>query len=221
LEISADAFYALPTYLAAGDLPEGLRVMITGMDPSAKRRQGGYVQWHVLCGVMLLFLGSSGLLGLAQERPFVTPHPTVLAPGQPAPDFVAPDLAGQMLTLEAYRGRPVILNFWATWCVPCRREMPVLQAVHEAQKDAGLVILSLSQDVAGSQDTVRVFLATVGSTFPALLDADGAIATRYNVSLLPSTVFIHPTGTIAAVHYGPLSQWQIERYLEFMRTQQG
>lgn len=173
-----------------------------------------------LLGSIAFFLGHGGAKVRAQEPLPVTATPPALTPGQAAPDFAAPDLAGHTLRLEAYRGRPVLLNFWATWCAPCRREMPVLQAVHAAQPSTGLALLSINQDAAESQDLVRAFVTTGGITFPALLDPEGTIAARYNIVLLPSTVFIHPTGTLAAVHYGPLSQGQIARYLALMQMPQ-
>ena len=68
--------------------------------------------------------------------------------GQQAPDFTTHDTHDNVVALQTYHGRPVVLNFWATWCVPCRQELPVLQAAYEAYQDKGLVILAISQDAA-------------------------------------------------------------------------
>ena len=137
----------------------------------------------------------------------------MLAPGQPAPNFVAATLDGQEMTLQAYRGRPVIINFWATWCEPCRREMPAFQAVYESYKDVGLMILAVSQDVQSATEAVRAYVTTMGLPFPPLLDPDGVVATQYSIIVLPSTVFVSPDGTIAAMHIGPMTHTQMERYV--------
>src|SRR5262245_40591145 len=137
----------------------------------------------------------------------------LLAPGQPAPDFVAQDPDGISMALHDYRDRPVIINFWATWCAPCRQEMRALQTVYEAHKTAGLAVLAVSQDQQDKAEAVRTYWATLGLTFSALLDPEGSIATDYSVVLLPSTVFVNPSGTVAAVHLGAMTPMQIERYL--------
>ena len=150
---------------------------------------------------------TSGSTGLGQSR-------SLLAPGQPAPDFVAHDLDGTSITLRDYQGRPVILNFWATWCAPCRQEMRALQTVYEAHKTAGLAILAVSQDQPDKAEAVRTYWTTAGLTFFPLLDPEGSIATHYNVVVLPSTVFVYPSGTVAAVHVGPMTSARIEHYLQ-------
>ena len=136
-----------------------------------------------------------------------------LAPGQPAPDFVAHDPDGMSIALRDYQGRPGIINFWATWCAPCRQEMRALQTVYEAHRATGLAVLAVSQDQPCKAEAIRAYCATLGLTFPALLDPEGAVATHYSVFLLPSTVFIHPSGTAAAVHLGSMTPAQIEQYL--------
>jgi len=155
-----------------------------------------------------------GSTGLGQSR-------NPLALGQPAPDFVAHGLDGTSITLRDYQGRPVIINFWATWCAPCRREMLALQTVYDAHKTAGLAVLGVSQDQQDKTEAVRTYWTTLGFTFSSLLDPEGSIATDYNVFLLPSTVFIHPSGTVAAVHLGAMTPTQIEHYLRTILTPPG
>jgi len=162
--------------------------------------------------VVLILVGGR-LWGSLAETMTPGGSPVQLAPGQPAPNFVAHGLDGQAISLQEYHGRPVVLNFWATWCVPCRHEMPALQAVYELHKATGLAILAVNQDAAGQEGLVRSFWTTLGLTFLPLLDPEGRVAAHYNVFLLPSTVFVHPNGTITAVRLGPMTQEQIERFL--------
>jgi peroxiredoxin len=172
-----------------------------------------------MAGILLLFSG--GLYGLKAEAPSQGRHRSPLAAGQQAPDFTMHDTHDNVVTLREYHGRPVVLNFWATWCVPCRQELPVLQAVYAAYRDKGLVILAISQDVAEYKETVRSYVADRGVTFPLLLDPEGSVAAHYNIFLLPSTIFINPAGTVVAVHFGPMTRPQIERHLVAMMPQQG
>src|SRR5256885_3975534 len=141
----------------------------------------------VVLGVVLAFLLSGErLLGDTPELTGTQKSQSLLAPGQPAPDFVAHDPDGRSIALRDYRGRPVIINFWATWCAPCRQEMRALQTVYDAHKAAGLAVLAVSQDQQDQAEAVRSYCATLGITFSPLLDPDGSVATRYSVFLLPS-----------------------------------
>jgi len=172
------------------------------------------VRGIVVLGVVVACLWSGERLwGNPSEPTEVQQSQSLLAPGQPAPDFVIHNLEGLSIALHDYQGRPVIINFWATWCAPCRQEMRALQTVYEAHKAAGLAILAVSQDQQDMREVVRTYCTTLGVTFSPLLDLDGRVATHYKVFLLPSTVFIHPSGTIAAVHLGALTSVQIEQYL--------
>jgi peroxiredoxin len=171
-------------------------------------------------GVLILLACAESLWGdMAPTMPGKSR--SLLAPGQPAPGFVAHDPDGNTITLQDYQGRPVIINFWATWCAPCRQEMLDLQKVYNAHRAAGLAVLAVNQEPQDKAETVRSYWATLGVTFLPLLDPDGSIATHYSVIFLPSTVFVHPSGTVAAVHLGAMTQTQVERYLETIMPQPG
>ena len=146
---------------------------------------------------------------------------SALVAGQPAPDFVTQTIDGTPVALRNYRGRPVVLNFWATWCAPCRQELPILQAAYEAYQEKGLVVLAVSQDTDEHHDLVRAYVTTQGLTFPALHDPQGSVAAQYNVILLPSTIFINPAGVITSTHFGPMTRMQIEKHLAIMTASQG
>ena len=173
------------------------------------------VRGIVVVGVVLLLL-AAGESGWGAEKPHGP-----LMPGQPAPAFRVPDPDGRMISLQDYQGRPVIINFWATWCGPCRQEMVVLQAAYEAHKAAGLAILAVSQDQQDRIETVRAYWAALGLTFLLLLDPDGSVAVLYSVLFLPSTVFVHPSGAVVAVHFGPMTQTQMEQHLKAILPQPG
>lgn len=142
--------------------------------------------------------------------------------GEVAPAFALADLAGNTVALADFRGRPVMVNFWATWCGPCIFEMPELQAAYEAYQDDGLVILALNRDEEVA--TVHRFYdeeLNVDVTFPTLLDKRAEVANRYRIFNMPTTYFIDGTGTITAVHRGPLTQGQIDDYLAQMLSTEG
>ncbi|MBI4499347.1 MAG: redoxin domain-containing protein [Chloroflexi bacterium] len=131
--------------------------------------------------------------------------------GAPAPDFVAVDLSGTPIRLSDYRGRPVWMNFWATWCPPCRAELPELQAAYQTFQDRGLVFLAIS--VGEDQQTVQGYLARTGFTIPALLDEDRQVAYQYALAGFPTHVFIDKDGIVRDIRIGGLNQRTIQERL--------
>jgi peroxiredoxin len=123
-------------------------------------------------------------------------------PGFQAPDFELSTPQGAQISLSALRGQPVIINLWASWCPPCRAEMPALQNVYETYHGQGLEILAVN---ATSQDDVQAaveFSTQLGLTFPILLDADGRVSRLYQLQSLPSTYFVGRDGSIQEVVVG-------------------
>jgi cytochrome c biogenesis protein CcmG/thiol:disulfide interchange protein DsbE len=144
-----------------------------------------------------------------------------MAIGQPAPAFTLSDLTGQMTNFSATQGRPILLNFWAAWCAPCREEMPLLQQAYDTHQRAGLTVLAISQDAADRADAARAYWTQAGWTFPSLLDPEGAVARQYQVLLLPSTVFINAEGIVTAVHRGPMNAAQLQQHLATVAPPRG
>ncbi|MDP9360604.1 MAG: redoxin family protein [Acidobacteriota bacterium] len=122
--------------------------------------------------------------------------------GRPAPPFALKAVGtGETLDLEAFRGKPVILNFWATWCGPCYEEHPTLVANARTLPDVQFIGVVFND----SEDKIMRFLAERGAAYPTLLDANGKTAIAYGVGGVPETFFINPEGKIVAKFVGPLS----------------
>ena len=155
---------------------------------------------------MVLLFGSIILGGLVVWMGRVE-NPETL--GIPAQDFSLVDLDGNLHTLSEYEGQVVIVNFWATWCGPCRAEMPALQAIYDEYQDDGLVLLAVNQDE--SPATINAFITEHDLTFPILLDDILQISRLYEIEAYPSTFFIDRRGRIRNSEFGgPMSKSFIE-----------
>jgi peroxiredoxin len=117
-------------------------------------------------------------------------------PAKEAPNFTLSTVDGQQVSLHQYRGRVVFLNFWATWCIPCREEMPALEQLHQTYQSQDLVILSI--DLKESADQVKAFFHKHNLSFPALLDQDGSVFRDYLVAGMPTTYLVGRDGTLLA-----------------------
>jgi len=120
--------------------------------------------------------------------------------GKPAPDFQFAGPEGHSISLSDLKGSPVLLNFWATWCGPCRGEMPYLQEIYEKWQVMGVVLLAIN--IMESPSEVDNFMQSQGFTFPVLLDSDGAIAAQYGIKYIPTTFFIDTGGIVQEVREG-------------------
>ncbi len=128
-----------------------------------------------------------------EEQPVsVRGRPTI---GSPAPPFRLMDLQGKSVALSDFRGQVVLLNFWATWCGPCRVEMPAMEALYQAMHDQGLEILAVSVDQQGMAVT-KPFQESMGLTFPILHDSDYQVGLEYGARTLPMTYAIDRKGII-------------------------
>jgi peroxiredoxin len=124
-----------------------------------------------------------------------------------APSFTLPALDGSQVSLERLRGSTVIINFWATWCEPCRVEMPILQAFYESHRDRGLRVLAVN--LGETPEAVRAWVDEFGLTFDMLLDPQQTVAALYQIRGQPSTYVVSPSGIITAIYYGPVSEEQL------------
>ena len=130
----------------------------------------------------------------------------VVAPTTPAPDFTLRTMNGPNLRLAEQRGRVVMVNFWATWCGPCRQEMPHLNRLYEKYRASGFVLLGVNVD----DDTRNAaeLAAKLGLKFPVLLDTDKGVSKLYDLSTMPSTVLIDRDGKVRYVHRGYLTGYE-------------
>ncbi|MFO7322052.1 MAG: TlpA disulfide reductase family protein [Chloroflexota bacterium] len=197
------------------------------VSPSAPARRGPAPALFIFLLFPLLGLVAAVAMTLAnsgQPPAPPTPAPVTVPPlatrpqlsGQPAPDFSAPTLEQTTTALSDYRGRIVFLNFWATWCGPCERELPAFQAFMERQPEDGPVVLAVN--IGETYDQVNAFLSEREiSGFPVLLDPYYEIAERYGVSPIPVTFVIDEAGVIRFSKFGEITPDDMRDYLEMLR----
>jgi peroxiredoxin len=152
-------------------------------------------------GPALVLLFAAGLAGCGRSGPTgeaaaTRPDPAARRPaaGPAAPPIELADASGRRVTLAQFRGRPVIVNFWATWCGPCRRELPSLIRLHETMAPAGLQILAVSIDADRAE--VERFLTGSPLPMPVLLDSGHQAADRYRVTTIPSSFVVDAEGRV-------------------------
>lgn len=147
--------------------------------------------------------GSDSLYGPRELPAALAPPEMSVAPaeGNLAPDFELETLDGGSLRLSDLRGKGVVVNLWATWCAPCRKEMPQFVAAYDRYKEQGLEILAVN--VQESPSIIRPFTDDFGVDFPVLLDRRGSVSDEYRMLGLPSTYFIDRDGVVREVFRGP------------------
>jgi len=171
--------------------------------------------WHGIIALAAI-LGSAWIV--ASRVPGPGDNATSAGPGiAPRKGFLAPDfelatLDGGIVRLSELRGNPVLINFWASWCGPCRTEMPHIQAAYENHARNGLVVLGVDQ--MESPGSVSRFAEEFGLTFPIPMDSDGEVSAVYQARGLPTSFFVDPDGVIQATFTGPMSSGFIESKLE-------
>jgi peroxiredoxin len=143
-----------------------------------------------------------GLGALDDQRPIK---------GQLTPDFALRDVDGTIVKLSDLRGKVVWVNFWASWCAPCKKELPDIQKVYDEKRAEGLVVLAVNwQD---DHDTAAAFFAAAGLHLPLLLDQSGSVYSQYRLQGLPDSFFVDRDGTIAALQFGSLTESKMRERL--------
>ena len=148
-------------------------------------------------GGLSLGLLTAGTARAALPEPPLTHIMAPVKPARPAPDFSLPDMDGKIHKLSDYSGKVVLLNFWATWCPPCRRELPSMEMLYRDLKDKPFQVLACDQQE--DIDTVFAFTGQLdpAPTFPLLLDSKSVVSKAYSVPGLPTTFLIDKTGQVA------------------------
>jgi peroxiredoxin len=173
----------------------------------------------ILIGLMLI-AGPSMLSSLqAESKPALESGMQSGMPrvGQSIPDFELPTLDGNSkVRLSDLRGSPVVINFWATWCGPCKQEMPLLVEQYNWNKGKGLRVLAIDTLLNDNRDDMRAFVAKYNMTFDVLVDETDAIAGGWEVMGLPTTFFVNPDGTVAKVHVGQMTADQLNENMKLI-----
>ena len=134
--------------------------------------------------------------------------------GEKAIDFTLTDLDGKTVSLSDYRGKNVYLNFFATWCPPCRAEMPDIEKMYQKYKDKDFVVLAV--DLGEDSDTVKSFIKENGYSFRVLLDSDQSVGQQYATTAIPVSVFIDKNGNVLAKRVGALREAEMEHYIKIL-----
>ena len=177
-----------------------------------QRRQSSLM---LLLAAVLVLGGIGTLVWMGWQT--AVPTPTTNSYGAPAlaqkggtvTDFTIESLGGFPVSLNDYEGQVIVMNFWATWCPPCRAEMPDINNFYEAYRDEGLVVLAINEEEPA--ETVRPFIQANNFTFPVLLDSEGRVAQQYSTRSYPTTFVIDRNGVIQHVQTGQISEAELEK----------
>ncbi len=176
-----------------------------------------FISFMTLGIVAAVFVFTNNAPG--QSGPIPTPEPVTLAPAKaaansPMIDFTLTSLDGQTVHLSDYHGRIVFLNFWATWCVPCQKELPAFQAFQQEQTGADSPVI-LAVNMLETADKVQPFLDGLGvSGLHILLDTDGKVSDSYGIFNLPVTFVIDQKGIVRYPKYGPMTVADLSSYVQ-------
>ena len=138
--------------------------------------------------------------------------PEVVRLGAPAPRFALPNVDGGTVRLGELKGRPVVVNSWATWCAPCREEMPLLEEAYEHYRARGLAVIAVNMEE--DERIVRRWIDQGGFTFTFVRDTDGTQVKRWNVNSAPTTWFVDADGVARDVKFGALSRGELEARID-------
>ncbi len=159
--------------------------------------------WFVIGGMLLLFVGGILIGQRLQNSPTDTSR---------IPQLTGTTLDNRQISLSSLRGQVVMLNFWATWCPPCRGEMPTIQSAYETYHNRGFTVLAIN--ASESSEAVRAFVNRMGLTFPVVLDPQSLIQRQFLVDSFPTSLFIDPSGVLYASHGGALTPDQLASTIE-------
>ena len=158
-----------------------------------------------------LLLLMVGLIGFALYQVIKAGESDKPEVGEWAPNFQLPTLTGKPMSLQQLKGKAVVLNFWGSWCEPCRTEMPALTEIYRRYRAKGIVVIGIN--IAETDVTATQFVKQYKLDFPIWMDRDREVVDLYRIGPIPSTYFIDPTGKIAYVKEGPLALNELEKII--------
>ena len=168
----------------------------------------------VLIGVGWIYISRTPTIETTGGSPPPSPKEGFSAPSFSLDQLDAINSAPKV-SLSDYRGQVVMINFWATWCTPCREEMPAIQAVFDDYQEQGFVVLAINTTFQDSENDVKDFVSEFNLEFPILLDRSGDVSQQYQLRGLPSTYFVDKKGVIQAVIVGgPMNETMIRSRVE-------
>ena len=141
----------------------------------------------------------------SRDTPAVAASDGRVEVGLPAPAYATVSLSGDSVSLAQQKGKVVLLNIWATWCHPCRSEIPELRAIHARYRDRGLELIGVSVDTDGTDDAIRTFMTDYQMTFPIWRDPDERISTQFLAVGVPATFLIDKAGILRWRKTGPIA----------------
>ncbi len=163
---------------------------------------------------LLIIVAGIGLVWASQQPSSTTsiPQPTVQPSGQAAPNFTLTTLDGETVNLSDFRGKVVLVNFWASWCPPCVAELPTIHQFYQSHQTDGFVVLAVNAQE--DRGTVSGFINQHGYTFPVLLDPDSVAADEYGIRALPTSFIVDKNGEIRYVHRGEIDTATLKKVVE-------
>lgn len=173
-------------------------------------------QGKIALRVLLLALGLTWIWFSAEPDGLpATTGITSPRTGFAAPDFELTTQTGESVRLSDLRGKPVLINIWASWCEPCKAEMPAIQAIYEEYQPGGLVVLAVNSTIQDDPQRALAFVQDYNLTFPVPLDADGNVTRAYLVNALPTTFFVDTNGIVREVVIGgPMTEASLRARVE-------
>ena len=186
-----------------------LVLSMEGLTMNIFLRSLNYIRQSLALAVMLVALASGVAWSMGSRVPVV---------GTAVEDFQLVDLSGKMQSLSQYRGKIVLVNFWATWCKPCTTEMPAMQTIYDKLRDKGFVVLAVNE--LEDDAKVREHIKQYGHTFPVLMDRDNKVANQFGVFGLPVSVFLDEKGVVQEyIKGGLLTEQKIDETVARIQKQ--
>ncbi len=183
---------------------------------TSKKQNRPSRQWlyiNIAVAGLLIVIAGIGLVWAGKPSATAAiPQPTAQPSGEIAPDFTLETLDGETVSLSDFRGKVVMVNFWASWCPPCVAELPTIYQFYQSHQADGFVVLAVNAQE--NRGTVSEFINRNGYTFPVLLDPDSVAADEYGIRALPTSFFLDKNGEIQYVHRGEIDTATLKKVVE-------